>query len=388
MLKRFYLFIFIILFAIFSSLFIFSPAFANVFKIGLLSFFDLVNDKVVLQIKGNMCDNYLSSFNDMSQWPSKSLRTEVAIKSCEDIELAKFQKLNKSKISTDSPLDYSLSTSSFSTSSTNFFNSVAIEIINKIYPKTVSSDPVISSQSSGTNTNSVSDIGVTGNEGIYNSDIIKLTNDERQKNGIIVLKENSLLDKIAKERLEDMFSQGYFKHVSPQGISVSDIAKTDGYEYLLIGENIALGNFKNSEELVTAWMESTGHRENILNPLFSEIGVYAKEGSYNDANMLIGVQVFGKPASSCAYPNVSLKDKIESEIAQANELVAIGKDYIKDLETMESSSDTLSAAYSNKVSEYNVLVKKVDALYADIKSITDIYNAQVKVYNSCISPNK
>jgi uncharacterized protein YkwD len=368
---------------IFSSLFTFYPAFANAFKIGLLSFFDLVNDKVVLQIKGNMCDNYLSSFNDTSQWPSESLRTEVAIKSCKDIELAKLQKLDKSEISPNLSSNYNLSTASSTISQNNFLNSIIVENINKIYPKTVSNEPIVSVESSSTKTDT--NIEVVTNTGISNSDIIILTNNERQKAGIKTLKENSLLDKIAKERLEDMFNQGYFEHVSPQGISVSDIAKTDGYSYILIGENIALGNFSSSKELVAAWMESTGHKENILNPSFSEIGVYAKAGSYNGAEMIIGVQVFGKSTTSCTYPDANLKAKIEAEISQVNDFVATGKIYLQDIQAMEPVSSANSVVYNSKVSEYNVLVKEIDALYTDIKQITDTYNTQIKAYNSCIS---
>jgi len=378
MLKRFYFLIFLILFVIFSSLFTFYPAFANAFKIGLLSFFDLVNDKVVLPIKGNMCDNYLSSFNDTLQWPSESLRTEVAIKSCKDIELSKLQ---KSEISLNLSPNYNLSTAASTTSQNNFINSIAVENINKIYPKTVSNEPIISVESSSTKTN----VGIVTGVGISNSDIITLTNNERQKVGVNILKENSLLDKIARERLEDMFNQGYFEHVSPQGISVSDIAKTDGYSYVLIGENIALGNFSSSKELVVAWMESTGHKENILNPSFSEIGVYAKAGSYNGAEMVIGVQVFGKSTASCTYPDANLKAKIETEISQVNDLVATGKIYLQDIQAMEPVSSANSVVYNSKVSEYNVLVKEIDALYTDIKKITDTYNTQIKAYNSCIS---
>jgi uncharacterized protein YkwD len=332
-----------------------------------------------------MCDNYLSSFNDTSQWPSGSLRTEVAIKSCKDIELAKLQKLDKSEISPDLSSNYNLSTASSTTSQNNFLNSIIVENINKIYPKTVSNEPIISVESSSTKTDTDTNIGIATNTGISNSDIIILTNNERQKAGVKTLKENSLLDKIAKERLEDMFNQGYFEHVSPQGISVSDIAKTDGYSYVLIGENIALGNFSSSKELVVAWMESTGHKENILNPSFSEIGVYAKAGSYNGTEMIIGVQVFGKSTSSCTYPDANLKTKIEAEISQVNDFVATGKIYLQDIQAMEPVSSANSVVYNNKVSEYNVLVREIDALYTDIKKITDTYNAQIKAYNSCIS---
>ena len=383
--KRKFLFIFPILFVILLLPFLFSSAFANTFKTGLLSFFDYVNNSIVLQIKEGVCENFISSFNDISQWPSGSLRTEVAIKSCEDVELAKIKKLYKSEISSSSSLNYNLSTASSTIFRNNFLNSIAVEIVNKIYPKTIFNTPIISVQSSSTKISGTTTVLATTSVGAPSSSLVVLTNNERQKLGLKILTENQTLDKIAKERLEDMFSQGYFEHISPQGTSVSDLAKSDGYGYLLIGENIALGNFKSSQELVDAWMASPGHRENILNPSFSEIGVYTKEDLYNGADMVMGVQIFGNPTSSCPYPDASLKVKIESEILQANNLTSTGKIYLAEIQTMESTTLTNSTAYNTKVSEYNVLVKEIDALYVDIKSITDTYNAQVKIYNSCIS---
>ncbi|MGB8816230.1 MAG: CAP domain-containing protein [Minisyncoccia bacterium] len=264
-------------------------------------------------------------------------------------------------------------------------NFVAIENINKIYPKTIANNPTTSYTSSKVGISATASVDIVLSGGISDSDIIILTNIERQKIGIKSLKENNLLNKIAQERLEDMFSQGYFEHVSPQGTSVSDVANTNGYSYLLIGENIALGNFKSSTDLVTAWMESTGHRENILKSSFLETGVYARKGSYNDANMIMAVQVFANPSSSCPYPDSNLKTKISGEISQVNDLSAIGKVYMADIKTMESDSDIDFTAYNNKVYEYNNLVKKIDDLYADIKNITDRYNSLVRAYNSCIS---
>src|SRR6185369_15716694 len=117
--------------------------------------------------------------------------------------------------------------------------------------------------------------------------------------GLPALKENALLDKAAKKKLDDMFAQQYFEHINPQGKGPSDLAKSVGYDYIAIGENLALGNFKNDAELVQAWMDSPGHRANILNKQYTEIGVAVGQGTYEGKKTWLAVQEFGRPTSSC-----------------------------------------------------------------------------------------
>jgi uncharacterized protein YkwD len=92
-----------------------------------------------------------------------------------------------------------------------------------------------------------------------------------------------------------MFENQYFAHESPTGEKVSDLAKKFGYDFLLIGENLAMGNFSSDEDLVLAWMESPGHRENILNEKYQEIGVAVKKGIFEGKEVWIAVQHFGLP---------------------------------------------------------------------------------------------
>ncbi len=118
---------------------------------------------------------------------------------------------------------------------------------------------------------------------------IKWTNTERRNNGALPpLAENSELDEIAALRLADMFKNQYFAHVSPTGSSAESVAKEVGYDYIALGENLALGDFSGDEDLVTAWMNSPGHRANILNTKYQEIGVAVKEGNYAGHSAWIG----------------------------------------------------------------------------------------------------
>ena len=106
-----------------------------------------------------------------------------------------------------------------------------------------------------------------------------------------------------------MFEKEYFEHKSPSGIGASDIAHDVGYEFILVGENIALGNFDGDEALVQAWMDSPGHRANILNKRYTEIGIAAEKGLYQGKMMWLAVQIFARPMSLCQNPNQLTKKR-------------------------------------------------------------------------------
>lgn len=103
--------------------------------------------------------------------------------------------------------------------------------------------------------------------------IIEQTNAQRGDFGQSALKENEQLNQAALAKVKDMFAGQYFEHISPLGKGPADLAKAAGYLYVSIGENLALGNYKDDAALVEAWMNSPGHRANILDPRFTEIGI-------------------------------------------------------------------------------------------------------------------
>ncbi|MBW6441050.1 hypothetical protein K0B03_03400, partial [Patescibacteria group bacterium] len=151
--------------------------------------------------------------------------------------------------------------------------------------------------------------------------VLNWTNIQRDETeSFSALLKSNILDEIAMARLEDMFAKQYFEHISPEGFGASDIAKDVNYEYISIGENIALGNFKDDQTLVQAWMDSPGHRANILNTSYTEIGIAVKKGSYENHQMWIGVQIFGRPFSDCPKVNQNLKTEIENNQNQISNL--------------------------------------------------------------------
>ncbi|MBO1624243.1 MULTISPECIES: CAP domain-containing protein [Bacillus] len=110
--------------------------------------------------------------------------------------------------------------------------------------------------------------------------VVDLTNAERAKQGLPALKVDAELSKVARIKSEDMQKNNYFDHNSPTYGSPFDMMKKFGISYKSAGENIAQGQ-RTPEEVVQAWMNSEGHRANILNSGFTHIGVgYVESGNY------------------------------------------------------------------------------------------------------------
>ncbi|MEA3319239.1 MAG: CAP domain-containing protein [Bacillota bacterium] len=114
----------------------------------------------------------------------------------------------------------------------------------------------------------------------FEKKVVELTNAEREKQGLAPLKLDEELSKVAKEKSKDMQQNNYFSHNSPTYGSPFDMMKQFGVEYRTAGENIAQGQ-QSPEEVVNAWMNSEGHRANIMNENFTHIGVgHVEEGNY------------------------------------------------------------------------------------------------------------
>lgn len=110
--------------------------------------------------------------------------------------------------------------------------------------------------------------------------VIELTNAERKKNGLPALKADSSLSKVAQTKTNDMETKHYFSHTSPTYGSPFDMMRDFGITYRTAGENIAMGQ-PTPQQVVTAWMNSEGHRRNILDPNYTNIGVgYNSTGNY------------------------------------------------------------------------------------------------------------
>lgn len=106
----------------------------------------------------------------------------------------------------------------------------------------------------------------------YAQQVIDLTNQQRSKNGLPALKADAKLSSVAQKKADDMQQNHYFSHTSPTYGSPFDMMRDFGVSYKSAGENIAQGQ-RTPQEVVTAWMNSEGHRKNILSANYTHIGV-------------------------------------------------------------------------------------------------------------------
>ncbi len=224
--------------------------------------------------------------------------------------------------------------------------------------------------------------GTSNNVVLVQSKIVIETNLQRQLNGNLpALTENSRLDEAAAAKANDMFLNQYFEHVSPSGVGPGDLAQKYGYDYIVEGENLILGNFSSEKDAVVDWMNSPGHRANILNTRYTEIGAAMIKGTYKGETVWIGVQEFGLPLSSCTQPDVNLKNQIDSEKMQLDELVS----EINSRKNQIESTGKLSPAYRQMVEDYNQLVVQYNSLANEIKGIISKYNNTVNNFNQCLA---
>jgi uncharacterized protein YkwD len=218
-----------------------------------------------------------------------------------------------------------------------------------------------------------------------NSLILAFTNAERAQLSLPSLKANYLLDEIAGLRADDLFANQYFEHESPTGNSASDLAKNLGYDYLLIGENLALGDFGDEQGIVSAWMGSPGHKANILNDNYEELGVSIKTGFFKGENTTIAVQIFARPLSDCPRPNQNTKVVIDNSSVTIEQMQTTARTMFETLTSIKNNPEIDRSYYNQKIYEYNYYAKTVNDAIIVLKGMIDSYNAEVNNYNACIN---
>jgi outer membrane murein-binding lipoprotein Lpp len=238
-------------------------------------------------------------------------------------------------------------------------------------------------------------------------DVIKLTNNARAVNGLHPLAENQLLNLIAESRANDMLEKQYFAHVSPTGQQASDIAQTIGYHYKIIAENIGSGDFYTNQKIVDGWMQSPGHRANILSTEVQEIGAAVIRGKMKNADTYVTVQIFGLQSlpvaqKTCVAPSsnllndieakkaeiASLQDQLNSlkqELDNEQEAIETDKKYTYDnAEKIQKLNERINA-FNEKSRWYNKIVGEVKAKSDVAQSMVNEYNRMSQIYNDCRS---
>ncbi|HYG63048.1 MAG TPA: CAP domain-containing protein [Thermoanaerobaculia bacterium] len=124
--------------------------------------------------------------------------------------------------------------------------------------------------------------------------ILREVNEVRRREGLRPLVLDPLLNQAAQKHAQDMLARSYFAHESPSGTTVRERSRAQGYAWRSIGENIAEGQ-TTVDEVMQTWMDSPGHRKNILSPKFTELGVGLVVGGRAGAYRVLWVQNFGSP---------------------------------------------------------------------------------------------
>lgn len=127
--------------------------------------------------------------------------------------------------------------------------------------------------------------------------IITLTNSSRKTNNIPGLHHSKTLEVAAQKKAEDMLRNEYFSHNTPGGKTPWDFIDETGYGYLYAGENLAI-HFDSAESVIAGWLTSPGHRKNILNEKYTEIGIGVARGTFQTTKTTIIVQMFARPVKT------------------------------------------------------------------------------------------
>jgi Cysteine-rich secretory protein family len=136
---------------------------------------------------------------------------------------------------------------------------------------------------------------------ILASALVDQTNANRTTDNLTPLRFSPVLQAAAQMKANDMAANSYFAHTSPAGITPWHWFDEAGYKYMYAGENLAV-NFTDSQDVTNAWMNSPGHRANILNNNFTEIGIATAEGMYKGESAIFVVELFGTPPPAPIVP--------------------------------------------------------------------------------------
>lgn len=222
--------------------------------------------------------------------------------------------------------------------------------------------------------------GETGGR-LTRAGVVLFTNKARAENGALTaLKEYPSLDALAELRAKDMLEKQYFAHTSPTGVGAAELAPSVHYDFIAIGENIAAGNFKDDEALVLAWMNSPGHRANIVSRRYGDIGVAVMKGTLEGRRSWVAVQIFGLPLSVCPAPEAALKNSIENVVSRIDNAKKSASQIRDEMQRLGSGDNS----YREKVDAYNALVREISSLIGQVKDLATKYNSQVKQFNACL----
>jgi len=156
---------------------------------------------------------------------------------------------------------------------------------------------------------------------ITRSQLVQMLNQTRKSMGLNTLTENAKLDQAAALKANDMIVNEYFNHTSPNGVTPWYWFSQTGYTYKYAGENLAIG-FYDSAEVYNAWLNSPSHKENMVNPYYSEVGT-AVVGGFGSSNAIVVVQLFGTQKSVASSTKTTTNPETQPETEPIQEPLQI-----------------------------------------------------------------
>lgn len=223
--------------------------------------------------------------------------------------------------------------------------------------------------------------------------VVDETNASRTLEHLPTLVRNPILDEAARMKAEDMASQGYFAHWSPEGISPWRWFDEAGYNYTHAGENLAV-HFTDSTAVVEAWLKSPSHRENILSEKYTEMGIGTASGKFEGYDTVFVVQLFGTPAAAMPQRDMEANLGDTSVALVAEEVAAAGVPTVagtsEESESIDMTNDgtlvvqSFSATENTEVAGETETVQKPAAFWKLLTSPRFILQAVYTIIGSFI----
>lgn len=151
-------------------------------------------------------------------------------------------------------------------------------------------------------------------------EVVRLTNIEREANGLGTVSLDPKLSEAAAQKAADMVARDYWAHVSPIGTQPWSFVTGAGYSYRYAGENLAR-DFSDATSVVKAWMASPSHRENLLNPRYQDIGIAVIDGKLGGHETTLVVQIFGSKLSATGVVGSAATALVAKAAESSNENV-------------------------------------------------------------------
>ncbi len=189
---------------------------------------------------------------------------------------------------------------------------------------------------------------------ISSQQLLLLTNEKRQENGLSPLTGNEELDRAAANKASDMFSKDYWAHNAPDGTTPWVFIKSAGYNYIYAGENLARG-FTSASDVVNAWMNSESHRKNMLSPNYNDVGFGVATGRLNGEETVLVVEFLGNTTLGSSPIAARETEKTEIEVAKGSPVAVNTSPEITPVPTVvltiAPNANTLGVQKGTRISE-------------------------------------